>query len=89
MSGPHQLLDLLGQPHDGASPKAVCKSLAVIGPVLNHAVELLIGLFFREDTYPWKSPEDDLSSAEKLINDCGYHRRDEELADAKLAILGG
>lgn len=25
---------------------------------------------------------------EKLINDCGYHRRDEELADAKRAILG-
>jgi Domain of unknown function (DUF4062) len=45
-------------------------------------------LFFREQTYPWKSPEDDLAEAEKLINDCGYHRRDEELADAKLTILG-
>jgi hypothetical protein len=29
-----------------------------------------------------------LEAAEKLINDCGYHRRDEELADAKRAILG-
>jgi hypothetical protein len=38
--------------------------------------------------YPWKSPQDDLAAAEKLINDCGYHRRDEELADAKKAILG-
>ena len=28
------------------------------------------------------------AAAEKLINDCGYHRRDEELADAKKAILG-
>jgi hypothetical protein len=28
-----------------------------------------------------------LIAAEKLINDCGYHRRDEELADAKRAIL--
>jgi len=37
---------------------------------------------------PGKSPQDDLISAEKLINECGYHRRDEELADAKLAILG-
>jgi hypothetical protein len=46
-------------------------------------------LFFREKTYPWKSPYDDLVAAEKLINDCGYHHRDEELADAKLAILGG
>jgi len=38
--------------------------------------------------YPWESPAADLAAAEKLINDCGYHRRDEELADAKLAILG-
>jgi hypothetical protein len=28
---------------------------------------------------------DDLAAAEKLINECGYHRRDEELADAKEA----
>jgi hypothetical protein len=45
-------------------------------------------LFFREQAYPWKSVRDDLAAAEKLINECGYHRRDEELADAKLAILG-
>jgi tetratricopeptide (TPR) repeat protein len=46
--------------------------------------------------YPWdknpdgspRGPKDDLEAAEKLINECGYHRRDEELADAKLAILG-
>lgn len=38
--------------------------------------------------YPWESPAADLAAAEKLINDCGYHRRDEELADAKHAILG-
>ncbi|MDQ3009212.1 MAG: hypothetical protein M3X11_00700 [Acidobacteriota bacterium] len=37
--------------------------------------------------YPWESPEADLAAAEKLINECGYHRRDEELADAKQAIL--
>ena len=24
----------------------------------------------------------------KIINDCGYHSRDEELVDAKKAILG-
>ena len=53
-------------------------------------------LFFREPEYPWnhhpdgtpRGPKDDLAAAEKLINDCGYHRRDEELADAKRAILG-
>ncbi|HUI26037.1 MAG TPA: hypothetical protein VL403_08105 [Candidatus Kryptonia bacterium] len=45
-------------------------------------------LFFREAAYPWESPQADLAAAEKLINQCGYHRRDEELADAKQAILG-
>jgi len=44
-------------------------------------------LFFREKTHPWKSLQDDLAAAEKLINDYGYHRRDAELADAKRAIL--
>jgi hypothetical protein len=45
-------------------------------------------LFFREPSYSWKSPQDDLAAAEKLINDCDYYLRDEELADAKQAILG-
>lgn len=40
-----------------------------------------------EMQYPWESPAADLAAAEKLINDCGYHRRDEELADAKAVIL--
>jgi hypothetical protein len=39
------------------------------------------------EKYPWGSPGADLAAAEKLINACGYHRRDEELADAKRAIL--
>ena len=41
------------------------------------------------EKYPWESPAADLAAAEKLINACGYHRRDEELADAKAAILRG
>ena len=36
--------------------------------------------------YPWESPAADLAAAETLINACGYHRRDEELADAKAAL---
>jgi tetratricopeptide (TPR) repeat protein len=40
------------------------------------------------EPYPWQSPEHDLAEAERLINACGYHRRDEELEDAKRAILG-
>jgi len=37
--------------------------------------------------YPWESPEADLAAAETLIKKHGYHRRDEELADAKEALL--
>lgn len=50
-------------------------------------------LFHAVKPYPWstdadgneRGPKDDLAAAEKLINECGYHRRDEELADAKAA----
>nr|MBC8443377.1 TIR domain-containing protein [PVC group bacterium] len=45
-------------------------------------------LFFREGHYPWASPQADLAAAEKLINECGYRRRDAKLVDAKKAILG-
>lgn len=65
--------------------------IAERGPMRLHMADIHLyraRLFFREKSYPWKSPQDDLAAAEKLINDCGYHRRDEELADAKRAILG-
>ena len=65
--------------------------IAERGPMRLHMADIHLcraRLFFREKTYPWKSPQDDLVAAEKLINDCGYHRRDEELADAKCTILG-
>jgi hypothetical protein len=42
----------------------------------------------RAEPYPWESAVADLAAAERLINECGYHRRDGELADAKAAILG-
>lgn len=35
-----------------------------------------------------RTAANDLAAAEKRINECGYHRRDQELADAKQAILG-
>lgn len=44
-------------------------------------------LFFRDDVYPWKSPQDDLMSAEELVRSCKYHRRDAEILDAKRVIL--
>jgi len=40
------------------------------------------------EKYPWEPPETDLEAAAKLIESCGNGRRKEELADAKLAILG-
>jgi len=45
-------------------------------------------LFFREDSYPWQSPEHDLKEARRLIEKCGYWRRKKELEDAERAILG-
>ena len=65
--------------------------LAARGPMRLHMADIhlyRVRLFFREKYYPWKSPEDDLAAAERLINECHYHRRDGELADAKHAILG-
>ena len=64
--------------------------IAVRGPMRLHMADIHLyraRLFFREPSYPWQSPEHDLAEAERLINECGYHRRDEELADAKRAIL--
>ena len=64
--------------------------IAERGPMRLHLADIHLHrarLFFREAQYPWESPAADLASSEKLINECGYHRRDEELADAKAAIL--
>jgi tetratricopeptide (TPR) repeat protein len=43
-------------------------------------------LFFREATYPWESPTVDLGAARKLIEQCGYGRRKEELENAEAAL---
>ena len=50
---------------------------------LSRSPHLMVSL----SDYPWDSPAADLAAAEKLIHQTGYHRRDEELADAKRAIL--
>jgi nucleoside phosphorylase len=42
-------------------------------------------LFFREEHYPWESPQKDLTEARRLIEKCGYWRRKEELEDAEEA----
>ncbi len=42
-------------------------------------------LFGPTKEYPWDSPQADLDDAARLIKETGYHRRDEELADAREA----
>lgn len=64
-----------------------------IGGMRLHLIDTLLHrarLFGRLDgEYPWKgrTPKADLDEAAALIDACGYHRRDEELADAR-AIFG-
>ncbi len=43
-------------------------------------------LFHAATLYPWDSPRADLAAARKLIEQCGYGRRLEELADAEAAL---
>jgi tetratricopeptide (TPR) repeat protein len=42
-------------------------------------------LFHAVHPYPWDSPRSDLAAARKLIEECGYWRRKEELEDAEAA----
>jgi hypothetical protein len=42
-------------------------------------------LFHGVTPYPWTSPQEDLAAARKLIEQCGYWRRKEELEDAEAA----
>jgi tetratricopeptide (TPR) repeat protein len=66
--------------------------IAERGPMKLHLADIhlhrarLFGLMeSRPAAYPWTSPRDDLEAAKKLINECGYGRRREELADAEAA----
>lgn len=43
-------------------------------------------LFHAATLYPWDSPRADLAAARELIEQCGYGRRLEELADAEAAL---
>ncbi len=43
-------------------------------------------LFHAATPYPWDSPQADLAAARKLIGQCGYGRRKEELEDAEAAL---
>ena len=66
--------------------------IAERGPMRLHLADIhlhrarLFGLIAdRPSAYPWVSPRDDLDTARKLIETCGYGRRREELEDAEAA----
>ncbi|HYK21830.1 MAG TPA: hypothetical protein VEV42_13900, partial [Pyrinomonadaceae bacterium] len=66
--------------------------IAERGPMRLHMADIHLyraRLFFREKEYPWESPQADLAAARKLIEQCGYWRRKEELEDAERVILSG
>ena len=66
--------------------------IAERGPMRLHLADIhlhrarLFGLMAnRPADYPWVSARDDLDKARKLIDECGYGRRREELEDAEAA----
>jgi tetratricopeptide (TPR) repeat protein len=62
--------------------------IAERGPMQLHMVDIHLHrarLFFRERPYPWRSPQDDLAAARRLIEQCSYWRRKEELEDTEEA----
>jgi tetratricopeptide (TPR) repeat protein len=62
--------------------------IAERGPMRLHMADIHLyraRLFHGVKSYPWTSPQDDLAAARKLIEQCGYWRRKEELEDAEEA----
>jgi tetratricopeptide (TPR) repeat protein len=62
--------------------------IAERGSMLLHLADIHLyraRLFHGVKPYPWMSPQEDLAAARKLIEQCGYWRRKEELEDAEEA----
>jgi len=62
--------------------------IAERGPMRLHMADIHLyraRLFHGVKPYPWTSPQEDLAAARKLIEQCGYWRRKEELEDAEEA----
>lgn len=62
--------------------------IAERGPMRLHMADIHLyraRLFYGVKPYPWTSPQEDLAAARKLIEQCGYWRRKEELEDAEAA----
>lgn len=63
--------------------------IAERGPMRLHLADIHLHrarLFHAATPYPWDSPRADLAAARALIEQCGYNRRLEELADAEAAL---
>ena len=79
---------LNGDPDGARADLDEAWQIAERGPMRLHMADIHLHrarLFHAVEAYPWRSPKDDLAEARKLIEQCGYHRRDEELADAEQA----
>lgn len=64
-------------------------AIAERGPMRLHLADIHLHrarLFHAATPYPWNSPRADLAAARKLIEQCGYGRRKEELEDAEAAL---
>lgn len=62
--------------------------IAERGPMRLHMADIHLHrarLFHGVTPYPWTSPQEDLVAARKLIEQCGYWRRKDELEDAEAA----
>lgn len=56
--------------------------IAIRGPMRLFMADIHINrarLFYGEEKYPWESPKKDIQEARKLIEECNYWRRKEEL----------
>jgi hypothetical protein len=64
--------------------------IAESGPMRLHMADIHLyraRLFASATSYPWDTPAADLRAARALIEQCGYSRRLEELADAEAHLL--
>jgi len=81
---------LAGDPAGSAGDLDEAWEIAERGPMKLHMADIHLyraRLFGRRE-YPWESPQADLDEAARLIEETGYHRRDEELTDAREAAKG-
>lgn len=76
-------------PDSGQTDLDEAWEIAERGPMPLHIIDIHLHrarLFFREEVYPWQSPQHDLAEARRLIEKHGYWRRKEELEDAEAAF---